>query len=153
MSGSANAAVLPVPVAACAEQVAAGEQQRDGRALHGRGFLVAERGHGGRQRGHEAERVEPRGRVFLRRGHQRIVIGGGRRAKQIPPAGQGSGSDAVTAGRSTRAILVGPRWPGSPAQDWWRTPRRIPDTTASTQGVHPLQDSLLGLWTEFSRPG
>ena len=45
--GSAKAAVLPVPVAACAEQVAAGEQERNRLALDGRRLLVAERGDGG----------------------------------------------------------------------------------------------------------
>ena len=70
--GSANAAVLPVPVAACAEQVAAVEQQRNRFALDRRGLFVAERGDRGDDVVREAESGEAGGNggFFFRRWHQ-----------------------------------------------------------------------------------
>ena len=56
--GSANAAVLPVPVAGLAEDVAPLEQERNRFALDGRGLFVAEGGEGGDELGAEAELVE-----------------------------------------------------------------------------------------------
>ena len=53
--GNANAAVLPVPVAAWREHVAPGQQERNGLALHGRRLFVAERRHGAHEGAGEAE--------------------------------------------------------------------------------------------------
>ena len=65
--GSANAAVLPVPVAACASRSRPGEHQRDRLALNRRRLFVAEGGQRGEERRREPERREVLGRVRKRR--------------------------------------------------------------------------------------
>ena len=59
--GSANAAVLPVPVSACTTRSTAFEHRGDGFPLHRRGLFVAKRRDGGNQAVGESKGSKPGG--------------------------------------------------------------------------------------------